>query len=365
MPGPAKTKKASLATIERARSLSNGKRAAYIDILRIFSCLFVIYNHTNERGFLRFASEPAGSFQWIASVFFASFCKTVPLFYMISGALLLRKDESIGKTLQRTVKILIDLVLFSVFYMWFDSSLAGTAFSLKNALLGTLKGSYWHLWYLYSYIALILTLPILRKFVLSLDQRTSVYFFVLVFFYSSVVPIVEYFWTGTINGSLKPGWLTLYGLLYPVAGYLIENKLKITKRIVYGLWEIVGLCFVIGCVCEYFFLLKEPGSTSERFIQLFMPVNNLTIYVTVKYIFENKKFGDKAYKFLTETGACTFGIYLIHIFFLWKLPVTLDAWTTVEQLSYGGVFISCVCVFILAGMLTWLLRRIPIIRKLL
>ena len=360
----AETKAAVPAVDKDAQESSDRKRKVYIDILRIFACLAVIFNHTGVRGFLRYTQGPADSFQWIASFFFSTFCKTVPLFFMISGALLLGRDESIGKTLRRSVKILIDTILFSLFYFWFDSRLAGTEFLLKDTLRTMLNSNYGHLWYLYAHIALILSLPILRKLVISLDEKTARYTIVLASLFSGGIWIIQYFWTGPINDWLKPQWLTPFIFIYPVTGYIIENKMRIDKRTVCQLWGIVYLCFVLNSICESFSLEKEPGGAGETFIQSFMLINNMAIYVTVKYIFENKKYSDKKYKVLTEVGACTYGIYLFHVFFLGNWPITLNIWTKIEQIGYMGIFISCGCVFILAGVLTWLLRRIPIVRKL-
>lgn len=339
-------------------------RAVYIDILRILACYLVIFNHTGWRGFYLFASYPVGSLHWIVSFFFSTFCKTVPLFFMISGGLLLGKEESIGKTLRRAVKIVIDILLFSIFYYWLESRLKGASFSLTSTLKSIVKSNYWHMWYLYAYFTFILTVPILRKFVLSLDQKTSKYMLILAFFYLGIIPIIEYFWTGDIYANLKPAWLTANIFIFPVTGYIIENKIEITKRTLYQCWSLVFLCFILSSVCESYLLIKEPGSLVEKFNYNFTILNNASIYITVKYIFENKKFGDRTYKILTEIGACTYGIYLIHICFLGRLPNAPNPWAAIESLGYFGVFITCGCVFILAGVLTWLLRRIPIVRKL-
>lgn len=338
---------------------SDRNRAVYIDILRIFACYFVIFNHTSTRGFLRYAIYPAGSLHWIASFFFATFCKTVPLFFMISGGLLLGKDESFSKTFRRSVKILIDIVLFSLFYYWLESRYAGTAFSLKDTFRTMLSEAYWQLWYLYAYIAFILSLPIMRKIVRSLDEKTSMYVLVLAFLYLGIIPIAEAFFSVNLCSWLKPGWLTPDIFIYPVTGYIIENKLRITKRMVCQCWVLVLLCFILSSFCEYYL-----GVRNEKYVQSFMLVNNLTIYITAKYVFGKKEFNNKTYRILTEIGADTYGIYLLHIVFLRKLPIALHAWEAIESLGFFGVFISCACVFILAGALTWLLRRIPIIRKL-
>ena len=75
------------------------KRLLSLDFMRIFAILLVIFNHTDNRGFYRFLTDDPGTFLYWFNLFFSILCKAaVPLFFMISGALLLNKEESIGVT---------------------------------------------------------------------------------------------------------------------------------------------------------------------------------------------------------------------------------------------------------------------------
>ena len=68
----------------------------HLDILRILACLFVIFNHTADAGFQLFTTYPTGGFVYFFLSFFTVLCKTaVPIFLMISGALLLGRDISL------------------------------------------------------------------------------------------------------------------------------------------------------------------------------------------------------------------------------------------------------------------------------
>lgn len=44
-----------------------------------------------------------------------------------------------------------------------------------------------------------------------------------------VVPIIEYFVTSGINSNLKQRWLTVNIFIYPVIGYVIDNKVNVYK----------------------------------------------------------------------------------------------------------------------------------------
>ena len=73
----------------------NGKRL-YLEIMRIIATFFVIFNHTENKGYFLFASYDPQSVRFWLYMFLSIFCKySVFLFFMISGCLLLNKDESI------------------------------------------------------------------------------------------------------------------------------------------------------------------------------------------------------------------------------------------------------------------------------
>lgn len=151
------------------------ERVIYIDLLRIVACLMVIFNHTNERGFYRYVSDTPGSFWSIWNLIFSIACKSaVPIFFMISGAMLLDKEESLNVTYKRICKFLVDLILFSLAYFWGDSYLEGRDFCIRDVLGTIIQNNYWHLWYLYAYIALIVTLPFLRNFAKSVSVQNPV-----------------------------------------------------------------------------------------------------------------------------------------------------------------------------------------------
>ncbi len=70
------------------------KRRYYIDILRILACFMVVFNHF-DLGFYAFHNKQQGTVSYWLLLAFSVFCKfAVPLFFMISGALLLKKRRT-------------------------------------------------------------------------------------------------------------------------------------------------------------------------------------------------------------------------------------------------------------------------------
>ena len=70
-------------------------REAFLDVLRIIACFFVIVNHTNSD---IFKSATPASLTWFVSLTYFFISKiAVPIFFMISGYLLLNKADGYKK----------------------------------------------------------------------------------------------------------------------------------------------------------------------------------------------------------------------------------------------------------------------------
>ena len=94
-------------------------RLVHPDILRILAIYLVAFNHTGDRGYMLFA-DSAGSALYFPYMAFSVLCKiAVPIFFMISGALLLPKEESFKQLFQkRVLRMAVVLILVSIPYYY-------------------------------------------------------------------------------------------------------------------------------------------------------------------------------------------------------------------------------------------------------
>ncbi len=348
------------------------KREIYFDVLRIIACLMVIFAHTNDRGYSRYAvdGEGLGSALWIADTVIAASCKTsIYIFFMISGALLLRKQESLLKTYRRSIRILIDLFLFSSIYLWLGCKSTGIPFVPARLFTYILSTDYWHLWYLYAYIALIITLPFLRDFAQGLTLSNWKIMYVLAFFITAVLPFIEA--NQEINSNLKPSWITVNILLYPISGYILDQKVDIenvTGRKMLKLWGLSLICLIISLFAEYHFLLSHPGDGNQVYLNLAILSNVPIFFLTAKYLSHKARLSERMRKMISGIGSLTFGIYLFHLMIMYDTPVLSDFF--VEHIETGaigsqlGVYLTVLLVFVICGVITWILRKVPLVRRL-
>lgn len=96
---------------------SGDKRKIYLDILRIIAIFLVIFNHTGTQGFFLFSVTPVTVEYWVY-LSMSIFCKiAVPLFFMISGALLIGKDDTFRILRWRISRFI--LVILGASFFWY------------------------------------------------------------------------------------------------------------------------------------------------------------------------------------------------------------------------------------------------------
>ena len=70
-------------------------KTAYLELLRIIACFFVIVNHTSSGIFL--SRTPNDKTWWVSVTYFFACKVAVPIFLMISGTLMLGKIDDYKK----------------------------------------------------------------------------------------------------------------------------------------------------------------------------------------------------------------------------------------------------------------------------
>lgn len=343
------------------------KRYEYIDILRILGCLLVIYIHTYEHGYNRYATY-YHKFTWAWDFFLSDLVQAgVPLFLAISGALLLGKDETIKQTYKRIPKFLINLILFSFIYIYLETKSYGKPVVPLEFFTRIFKNSYLHLWYLYAHIALIISLPFLRPMVKGLNKKTGTYLLAVASIFAAIVPIFGVFGI-TFDYRYKLIWMNMIIFIYPIEGYIIDRLFEIDKVGKKHLCFLIALTifsFIIDILCGAYFFTNNPNILNESFLNNFNILKVALLFLLSKKVCCLPKLSQKDHPLISEIGACTFGIYLIHIFILDRRPIKY-LWYTIEETSWGqyiGVYISCIGTFAIAGIIIYVAKKIPLIKN--
>lgn len=157
--------------LAQSQSLKKTKKI-HLELLRIIAVYLVVLTHTGKRGFMYFTTlEP--SVIYFVTMLIPVICNiAVPLFFMISGATLIGKDESPGQIWRRriprhlAVLVLASLMMY-VYYGLKDDALLSVADFLRALYTQNVIVPYW---FLYGYLAFLILLPFLRRMIRGLTD---------------------------------------------------------------------------------------------------------------------------------------------------------------------------------------------------
>lgn len=355
-----------------------------LELMRVIACFFVIFNHTGENGFFRFSLCDSGSLRFWVYLAVSIFCKfSVPLFFMVSGALLLEREESLGRLWRHRIgKIALVLLAWSFFYYLDEVWLGWREFRLGDFAGQFLWGN-WNLsfWYLYAYLAMLMTLPLLRKFAGSLTNREFVYLFSLAFVFSSLLPVLQYLlWqeNHSFNSDFQLGWVCAQIFVCPLLGYFMRKRIPDfwSGRRLALLWaaNLGGILVTAGLTvwkASLTGMLDE--NHSQSFYNLFSVLNAASVFAACTYLAGRgaalrRPLLRRLCALLQSMGSCTLGIYLLHLFFHQRLPFMGRLWDVFRvRLGLGDMisaFLYCGVIFLMGYGVTLVLKRVPLARRL-
>lgn len=351
----------------------------YFDILRVLSIFIVIFSHTNEDGYFIFANYPTNSLQFWLYLFISIGGRfAIPVFFAISGALMLGRENESLKDLWRK-KILTMAIIYliiSLLYYLERNLIHGDGLSAISV------GEFFRilycavhetqLWYICEYITFLICLPFLRALVKSLEIKYYYYMLAIVSFFK-FLPIIEYIlWDGQLSlyYSFKITWLTADIVVFPLLGYFLHNYVTFEqiKKALIPTWIISMAATLLSCYATYK-LGTASGQFSPSSSQFFFDYTNylsfIAMFITFRYITSKNKIKDSINNFIGLLGKLTFGTYLFHYFFLRVELLKNMLYVLKEHMNEMlAVWIYVLVIMILSYTISFIISKIPLVKKL-
>ena len=347
-------------------------KKVHLELLRIIAIFLVMFNHTWIRGFSYFNSCVGTPWYWVY-LFFSILVKIdVPLFFMISGALLLGKEESIGTLYRkRVLRAAIALVLFSfVSYLYLIYLGDVSEFRLKEFLIALYTGSIsGHYWFMYRYIGFLMLLPILR---VAVKHFTDIHYAYIVglFLLVQAVKITEYavshgtvFYDGSFDLFILQDLIT-----FPIVGYYIENKMpdeRANSKTFYIMCIASFISVIISCIMTWYsctIIGEWYESTCQTFFNNLILIPTATAYLGALLLFRNHQFNEKILSIIVFVGSTSFGVYLLEqIYRNETIDIYYDLLPYIG--SYASSLIWITCAFMIGVAVTAVLKLIPGLKK--
>lgn len=328
-------------------------RSVHIEQLRVAAIFVVIVLHCYAPFFVDYTTYGTKTW-WGVNIINSLTRWGVPIFLMISGMLLIDTDrhESIKEFLKkRSIKILIPFVFWSVIYYINTAIIRGNQVSVVEFVEKFLgKNIYYHLWFVYTLFGLYLLVPILRKLARAVSDRELWYFFGIIFFTTSIRPIISKFFGINIIAIIPifDGYLGWF--LY---GYLI-NRVKFNRKqriIVYILGILAAVTSIIGT-----YMLSDLFHI-DAFFNGGYQINSYFIATAVFVLFKYEISSINSKKWLEDLsismGKLSYGVYLIHILILETIQRLLTF-----NIPYIQILCCSILTFVFSYIIMYLLSKV-------
>lgn len=340
-------------------------RKVYLEAIRIIAIWFVIFNHTD--GFIYY-TVTHNWLTWLYSIVLAVICRAgVPLFFMISGALLLGKEESF-RTLfyKRVLRIVLVLVLVSASYYLFDIArnriVEASVHDFLTRLLNMNYGVRESFWFLYAYLFFLLSLPFLRKLAPEMNKTLIIYLVCLKGISALILPFLDRVCEMVVTFDIKiVSDYIYYGLMGYYLTYMGETTGKKTeKKVLCGCLAVLVI-LSIGIVQ---LLYVRTGNYAQNSLDMFIFLLAPVLWLLIREITELIPEDSRINSLIILTGSCVFGIYLLDNFVRWQfLPIYLYLSEHTVGILANSAYV--VLVFVTGGVYTWVLKKIPLLKKIL
>lgn len=328
-----------------------------VDLLRVTACFMVVLLHVSALNIHEFGPK-----WWAANLWDSLSRACVPLFFMISGATLLPKSETVSVFLRkRAGRILAPLLLWSVFYLWW---LQYNGVDTGNWIVAIVSGpTMYHLWYFYAVIGIYMFVPIMRKFYQGSTDGEKIWFLSVWFLVASVYPMAKTLYLGTQCGPFGQCIIPeaerlyeTYGFSYfgGYMGYMFLGAFLKERRARAGVGFAAFLMATAGTATATYLQSVKSGQPCEFFFLYFSPLI-VVAAVAIFYTFIGLPTGlsSPALRYVSD---CTLGIYGLHAFMIDPIfmryrmfDITGVSWID-PVIASVGVFVACLTII---GMLRW------------
>ena len=340
------------------RAYNDGGRELGLDLVRVSAMLMVVMLHVAGEGFSSLGPE------WFYVNLYDSLCRaSVPIFFILSGCLILPKETRIRDVLRRVMKLVIPLFIWSLVFILLmrNTDLGrmqspGTELNFAQIFKGPVLI---HLWFLYTLIGLYLFSPMQSIFYRSGPWCLQVFYLAMVFFGSSMLPFVR-----TVSGEQ---WGGIDFSFFPIyAGYMFLGAMlsrwipsKRTSLLLVGLGVGAGL----GIALLTALTAERIGRPTEIFYAYWSP---FAVCAATCFFGGLRGVGPSLRDSVLEApivalAPLTFGIYILHfpvLVYLMDAGFTFDVGGAAIGIPFSAVVIFLATAGIVAVIRITLLGRI-------
>lgn len=365
-------------------AIADKDRLVFIDYIRVVACLMVMMVHAAENFYVtglpglgeNMTIVPNEVNRFWLPFWNGGLSRTcVPLFIIVSAFLLvpMKPGVTMGQFYKRRfLRILPPMFIFMVLYsvlpmLWGEFSWDES----KNLLLGlpfNFPSNAYHLWFMYPLISLYLIIPVVSPWLEKASARDE-RIFLAIFAISTFIPFLhkltplKYVWGECWWNNYHALWYCSGYLGYLVMAHYIRFHIdwSTRKRVLVGL-----ACFLAGGGFTFWshWSMGVPGQPIHlgllEYAWEFCTPNVLLASFGLFLLFTCIR-QKKAPRIITELSKLSFGMYLMHVFFITPIAQFFVNGDPANPLIHIGLAIplSALLCFVVCAAVSKLISLIP------
>lgn len=340
------------------------KRIIYIDVLNIIACICVVAMHCN--GIVHTFSYDRA---WKTSLIVETVAYwAVPIFFMITGATLLDYTKKYSTRVymkKRVLKTFVPFILWSFLFLIVrvrDGVFSMADLTPRNLITMVFNTQINNVyWFFPALFTVYLGIPVFAYLKDEAKDKIINYVIVYGIFMIALLPCLCPLLGIQFNGELRPGICGGYMFL-TLIGYRL-SKTELSKKVRY----VIYICGIGGWLIRFVSTLIISQRIGDIYRDLWgyfnFPSVMLSVAVFVWFQYHDWHLIEKhegVQKLISTVSGCSFGVYLIHYYFVWKMPGILGLSTASWQWRTLGIFV----VYFVSLAIVWIIKKIPGIKYL-
>ncbi|WP_261641411.1 acyltransferase [Erwinia mallotivora] len=330
-----------------------------LKLLTLLATFLVILLHT--------AAVPFSYFHlaWSVSVTYEVLGRIAfPLYLLIAGYHSLNKNESLLSTLKkRVMNLVIPLIVWSAIYLFYNQRINANTQAISFLELFS-KPAYPHLWFIYTLILLYLVTPLLNTFIQNGSRQRINYTLAVWFALASVYMLFDNVKINLLESQPIPSPSNIDKVIYLSGFYIIGGvvrRFNINPKV-----TISTIIFIISTVLTAVMTYSLSISTfaTNRVFLFYSAPTLVVVSLSCFFMLLNAEFRWKKWVFnlVRSLSRLSLGIFFVHI-------IVLETILSFLRINFEGYYsaltiplVALAC-FVISAAIVWLLRLIPLLRK--
>ncbi|MDT3402182.1 acyltransferase [Mucilaginibacter terrae] len=336
-------------------------RSVWADNMRMIATIAVIIVHVATPAvFTQFKPQTNANniVWWVGNVYGSVFRFCVPVFVMLTGALLLPYQLTLGEFLKKRLnRILLPFLFWTIVYILFNLGLKirneGSASTLANILPWIINqlmnGAAPHLWYVYMIVGLYLFIPIVQPFISNATNKTIV-FYLVIWLLALLINQLQ------VTTAFDLRYFTGY-LGYLILGYFLAHRVNITLPTLYAaVFLLLSGCMIT--IAGTYTGTHSKGVFVHRYYE-YLTVNvlftSVGVFVLIKKLLSGNYPALAPFReFISRYG---YGIYLSHLLVISLLAHFNINYSLVTPVA--GILLTTFICLACSSALVYIINKLP------